>query len=228
MKKTPFPLAVGIGSTLLLLGSLAWADPVSEHRFVGRYELTGAYSTTRHTAAEVRIDRLADGKLHVTRVGRYTGPSHAGHPPFTGEDLFKIMDRHINESPPSLQESSRSVDPRIAAIVHQCLAKAPGERPPTAKALWILFSEIASAPPPPSAVAPEEDDLPQDPSAATQRMPSLPELPFCPASANWVLRKCPRAKRPKTHKRTNNSIGPIQGANASASLLLPVSCNSAG
>ena len=66
----------------LLLALPALAQP-QEERFLGTYALLGSYSTTRHTAVDLAIERGADGTLSVTRTGRYTSQRYRNLPAFT-------------------------------------------------------------------------------------------------------------------------------------------------
>jgi len=66
----------------------------------------------------------------------------AGTPPFTGANARAIMARHAMTPVPGLQEVRSSVPDEVEEAVLAALAKAPADRPQTAKA----FSEIMGAP----------------------------------------------------------------------------------
>jgi serine/threonine-protein kinase len=52
----------------------------------------------------------------------------SGSVPFTGRSALAIIRQHARTPPPPLAERVPGLDPRLAACVHRCLAKAPAER----------------------------------------------------------------------------------------------------
>jgi serine/threonine protein kinase len=67
-----------------------------------------------------------------------------GEPPFTGITSLEVMDKHFNQSPPSVSELSRRIDIRkeLAALVLGGLAKNPDDRPQSAAALSASLSRV--------------------------------------------------------------------------------------
>ncbi len=74
----------------------------------------------------------------------------AGVPPFRGDNLFAILNQHINTPPPSPALINLDIPPGLEAVILRCLSKEPEERFPNAAALnaaltGVLEQSIASS-----------------------------------------------------------------------------------
>jgi eukaryotic-like serine/threonine-protein kinase len=58
-----------------------------------------------------------------------------GEPPYTGESLFAVAARHVNDPIPSVRDRRPEVSARVEATIRRALAKRPEERFPTTDAL---------------------------------------------------------------------------------------------
>ncbi len=64
-----------------------------------------------------------------------------GERPFRGQTSGQVAEAILHENPPSLSESTRSVDRKLAAIVLRCLAKKPADRFQNARDLLSAFDK---------------------------------------------------------------------------------------
>jgi hypothetical protein len=63
---------------------------------------------------------------------------------FEGKTIIAIINDHLNTAPvPPSKRSGRDIPPALEAIVLRCLAKKPGERPESARALADALSALA-------------------------------------------------------------------------------------
>ncbi|MBT9153427.1 MAG: Serine/threonine-protein kinase PrkC [Firmicutes bacterium] len=67
----------------------------------------------------------------------------AGDLPFTGDNVFSIGLKHLQESPRPLSELCPTIDPRLEAVVMKCLRKEQDNRYQTAQALFDALSLLA-------------------------------------------------------------------------------------
>jgi eukaryotic-like serine/threonine-protein kinase len=58
-----------------------------------------------------------------------------GEPPYTGESLFAVAARHVNDPIPSVRERRPEVSERVEATIRRAMAKRPEDRFPTTDAL---------------------------------------------------------------------------------------------
>ena len=63
----------------------------------------------------------------------------AGRPPFTGNVAAMLLAKHISEAAPSVADFAPETPAPIAALLAQCLAKEPSQRPASAAALAAAF-----------------------------------------------------------------------------------------
>jgi len=89
---------------------------------------TPAYMAPEQAAGDPDTDHRAD----VYAFGCMAYELLAGQPPFAGLPAHKLLAAHMNESPRDVRELRPDCPAPLAALVMQCLAKNPAERPPTA------------------------------------------------------------------------------------------------
>ena len=123
----------------------------------GLARAVGATAESRLTAANVMtgtplymapeaIDRPSsvDAAGDLYAVGAVAYFLLTGFPVFEGETLMEICMKHVKAAPePPSARLGRLVAPRLEAVILQCLAKAPRDRPATAATLDVEFAACA-------------------------------------------------------------------------------------
>src|SRR5688572_12464984 len=89
---------------------------------------TPAYMAPEQAAGDPDTDHRAD----VYAYGCMAYELLAGQPPFAGLPTHKLLAAHMNERPRDVRELRPDCPAPLAALVMQCLAKNPDERPATA------------------------------------------------------------------------------------------------
>jgi serine/threonine-protein kinase len=84
---------------------------------------------------EQALDGDVDARSDLYGLGATAFYAFAGRPPFEGRSATEVLARQVTELPPPLASLGLSVPRRLAALVDQCLAKEPGERPASASVL---------------------------------------------------------------------------------------------
>ena len=122
------PAGAPVGATLTQLGTA-----------VG----TPAYMAPEQAAGDPDTDHRAD----LYAFGCMAYELLAGQPPFHGLPPHKLMIAHMSEMPPDIQAAARrTVRPRSPALIMQCLAKDPLERPASAEELLRELDAATSMP----------------------------------------------------------------------------------
>ncbi len=83
-----------------------------------------------------------------------------GNPPFTGPNVESVMGQHLDAAPEPI--SRADVEPGLANLVLQLLAKAPADRPTSAADVTALLTAAPSTQVLPFLPAAERDDAPAD------------------------------------------------------------------
>jgi eukaryotic-like serine/threonine-protein kinase len=92
---------------------------------------TPAYMAPEQAAADPDADHRAD----IYSFGIVAYELFAGAPPFHGRPPQALLTAHMAEAPVPLEAKAPNVPPGLALLIMRCLAKAPGDRPPTAGAV---------------------------------------------------------------------------------------------
>jgi serine/threonine protein kinase len=92
---------------------------------------TPAYMAPEQAAGDPSADHRAD--LYAWGVLAYE--LLAGAPPFTARAPWALVRAHLVQPPPPLDEARAGLPPSLVALVMQCLAKAPADRPADAAEL---------------------------------------------------------------------------------------------
>jgi serine/threonine-protein kinase len=115
----------------------------------GAATLTGEMTvsgTPMYMAPEQAVgDRLLDARADIYALGAMLYFALTGQAPFTGENAFEVMMAHARDPvvPPSQVRPGIPED--LEQVILRCLAKKPGERFPTVKALGDALAACASA-----------------------------------------------------------------------------------
>ena len=84
--------------------------------------------TPDYMAPETAEGLSAGAPTDIYSLGVVMYESLTGRLPFSGRSAMSIIRQHMDVQPPPIETALPGIDPRMAAIVHQCLAKDPKGR----------------------------------------------------------------------------------------------------
>jgi serine/threonine-protein kinase len=90
-------------------------------------------------------DPAADHRIDIYAVGLLAYELLTGNSPFTGPSPAATMAAQLTRVPEPLYQCCPDVPPPLSAIIMQCLAKEPSQRPPTAEALMTALDSITTS-----------------------------------------------------------------------------------
>ena len=99
--------------------------------------------TVQYLAPEQATGKGSSPSTDIYSLGIVAYEALAGRRPFTGGNQMEIAMAQINDAPPVLPDET---DPRVAALVMECLQKKPFERPANALTLAIAAEALMSNP----------------------------------------------------------------------------------
>ena len=117
------------------------AMPSSAMTSTGMAIGTPAYMAPEQLAG----DPAADHRIDIYAVGLLAYELLAGASPFAGISPQAVMAALLTRDPKPLTEIRKDVPKRLSAIIAQCLAKDPEERPASADALLTMLDMVATA-----------------------------------------------------------------------------------
>jgi serine/threonine-protein kinase len=101
--------------------------------------------TPAYMAPEQAVGEAVDHRADIYAWGVVAYELLSGAHPFSGKTgASQLIAAHLAETPPSLATRSPEVPREVAALVMQCLAKSPGERPAGAHALLERLATVAT------------------------------------------------------------------------------------
>lgn len=105
-----------------------------------------AIGTPAYMAPEqLASDPAADHRIDIYAVGLLAYELLTGESPFTGPSPAATMAAQLTRVPEPLYQCCPDVPPPLSAIIMQCLAKEPTQRPPSAEALMTALDSITSS-----------------------------------------------------------------------------------
>lgn len=109
---------------------LAHDDPGHHATRTGR-----VVGTPRYMPPEQITGQPVDARADLYALGLVLFEMLAGRPPFEGDSTMQLLYRHVHEPPPALVDllPSGAVPPAFSDLVGRCLAKAPSDRPASAR-----------------------------------------------------------------------------------------------
>ena len=116
----------------------------------------------------------------------------AGQPPFMAESNAVLLAMHIADTPKPLLELMPTLPPEIAALVERCLAKAPGDRPASARELVATW-KAALGKQAPSAAHAADKGYDDGPSGILVFVPATPVEEVVPTEVSPVETPEPEA-----------------------------------
>ena len=90
-------------------------------------------------------DPAADHRIDIYAVGLLAYELLTGESPFTGPSPAATMAAQLTRIPEPLYQCCPDVPPPLSAIIMQCLAKEPSQRPPSAEALMAALDSITTS-----------------------------------------------------------------------------------
>jgi serine/threonine-protein kinase len=90
-------------------------------------------------------DPAADHRMDIYAVGLLAYELLTGESPFTGPSPQATLAAQLTRDPEPLYKCCPDVPQPLSAIIMQCLAKEPSQRPPTAEALMTALDSITSS-----------------------------------------------------------------------------------
>ncbi len=105
---------------------------------MGRLTGAGAVGTPLYMSPEQTTGEEITPASDLYTVGVLLYELFAGHPPFRSEDIRTLMAMHVTREPDDLLSVAPDTPPQLAALIHQCLAKSPYDRPPWAHSIAVL------------------------------------------------------------------------------------------
>jgi serine/threonine protein kinase len=101
---------------------------------------TPTYMSPEQASASPQTDHRAD----IYALGVMTYEMLTGMPPFTGRSPQAVLAAHVIEDPQPVDRRRPAVPPMLAALVHDCLAKSPADRPQSAAEVMHVLDAIAT------------------------------------------------------------------------------------
>ena len=93
---------------------------------------------------QVAADPTSDHRVDIYAFGAMSYEALSGRPPFHGKSQQQVLTAHLTETPTPLAERNPQVPAPLAALVMQCLAKSPADRPQTASEIVRDLEAIGS------------------------------------------------------------------------------------
>ncbi|MGH9419711.1 MAG: protein kinase domain-containing protein, partial [Thermoanaerobaculia bacterium] len=117
------------------------AMPASGITSAGMAIGTPAYMAPEQLAG----DPASDHRIDIYAVGLLAYELLTGESPFTEPSPQATMAAQLTRDPEPLSQLRSDVPPALSAIIMQCLAKIPDQRPPTAEALMTALDSITTS-----------------------------------------------------------------------------------
>ncbi|MEO6061407.1 MAG: serine/threonine-protein kinase [Thermoflexales bacterium] len=150
--------------------------------------------TAAYMSPEQAAGKPVEARSDIYSLGAVLYEMVTGRPPFKGTSASAVVMMHVTETPPDARTINPLVPPSAAVVLARALAKQPGDRPATARAIAEAFAASLT-------VSPADD--PNAGDAAT--------LPETPAVVPDAARSAPRAM-----PANNGSLPPPIPADLSA------------
>ncbi len=95
----------------------------------------GVSGTPEFMSPEQALGVQVEARSDLYGLGATAFYAFAGRPPFEGRTATEVLARQVTEPPPPLASMGIGVPRKLAALVDQCLAKNPADRPASADVL---------------------------------------------------------------------------------------------
>jgi serine/threonine-protein kinase len=99
--------------------------------------------TPAYMAPEMALDKEVDGRADLYALGCVAYYALTGKLVFEATSAVQMLARHVCDAPaPPTERTGQPISPELERIVLACLAKAPGDRPPSAAALAQQLASV--------------------------------------------------------------------------------------
>lgn len=125
------------------------------------------FGTPHYMSPEQAAGQPVDHRSDIYSLGVIMYQTLAGQLPFIAESFMEIVTKHMYEPPAALSAGTHALPPALEALVMQCLAKKPEDRPQSMREVQAVLQRVqvlapASEPALPRSVpAPELERRPQ-------------------------------------------------------------------
>jgi serine/threonine-protein kinase len=139
------------------------------------------HGTPAYMSPEQCRGEPVDGRADLYSLGCLLHEFISGQPPFGESPAAEVMSGHLYRPPPPLRQlrPGRQIPPALEALVLECLAKRPDQRPESAQVLRLRLRQALAASlsdtPPPRGEGKKKERPPPAPRPSTLEIPS--ELP---------------------------------------------------
>ena len=141
---TDFGIAKAIAAAATRSDAEARDAPTGTLTQAGTIIGTPAYMAPEQATGDASIDHRAD----IYSFGCLGYELLTGHPPFQEETLHLLIAAHIAATPRAIAELRADVPSSVAELLERCLAKAPADRPQSARELVAVLDGVPSVPVP--------------------------------------------------------------------------------
>jgi len=91
--------------------------------------------TPAYMAPEQLNGEPASPRSDVFALGLVLYEMFTGKRVYVGESIEALRSQHADSAPPSMSSASEDIDPAVERLIHLCLARDPGQRPDSARAV---------------------------------------------------------------------------------------------
>ena len=152
--------------------------------------------TPAYMAPEQATGAAVDHRADIYSFGCLGYELFAGHPPFQGESGHLLIAAHIATPPRPVVELRPDVPPPVAELLSRCLAKAPADRPQSARELLAILDEATGASAVPSSAT--RDPAARRSSGMRRRWVAVTAILAVAAIGGYVATRTASTKGPLT------------------------------
>ena len=152
----------------------------------------GTVMGTPHYMAPEQFEsaRTVDHRADLHSLGAILYEAIAGRTPYLGADAFAVFRATLESTPPRIETLRKDVDPGLASLIHDSIAKSPDERFQSARDMRAAVDRVlAGEPIRGDAIAPKvTDDISTAPTAlAPDSLHSLDQVQIPPSKQRRLL-----------------------------------------